>query len=94
MMSQVQHIYTPMSVIDAIGDIMPKVVPTSSGFAGNARNILYKLEHLFNNGQWQEYNRKLDSLAKQYPDNQEVQEMIKKLKINNPKEYRARRDNA
>ena len=69
---------------------MSKILPTKSGFEGNARNILFKLEHLINNGQWQEYNRKLDNLAKKYSDNPEVQEMVKKLKIKNTKEYRNR----
>jgi hypothetical protein len=67
---------------------MAKVTPTSSGFSGNPRNILMRLEHLINNGQWQEYNKKLDNLAKKYSDNPEVIKMVKELRIKNTKDFR------
>lgn len=65
-------------------------MPTSSGFSGNARNILLSLEHLIHNGQWQTYNKKLDSLAKKHMDNPEIIQLITELKIKDTKDYRAR----
>ena len=69
---------------------MGKVIPTSAGFSGNPRNILLKLEHLINNGQWQKYNKALDNLAKKHADNPEILKMVKELKIKDTKDYRAR----
>jgi hypothetical protein len=71
---------------------MSKVLPTTAGFSGNARNILLQLEHLMNNGDWKAYNRKLDSLAKKYGDDPYVAELIKQLKVKNSKDFKERRD--
>ena len=67
---------------------MAKVIPTSSGFSGNPRNILLRLEHLINHGQWQEYNKKLDSLVKEYKDDPGAMKLLKSLKVKNREDFR------
>ena len=73
---------------------MAKVNSTPANINGNARNILQNLEHLINNGQWQQYNKKLDNLAKKHADKPEVIKMIEGLKIKNKKDFQAKHKKA
>ena len=71
---------------------MSKVLPTAAEFNRKANSILKELEHLINHGDWKAYNRKLNSLAKKYGDDQQVTELINQLKVKNTKDFRRRRD--
>jgi hypothetical protein len=73
---------------------MSKIRPTATEFSGNARNILWKLEHLINNGQWQEYNKKLDSLAKKHGDDPNLVQMVENLKVKNKRDFQEKHKKA